>query len=220
MLANLLAKENANEIARVDLAYDLARGGDKRGTDALVGLLGSRRDVRAEAANRLALLGDARAVPVLVDYLDVPQLRLGAAEFLAHLAEPHAIKVLEQTRADSKATPDEQARATIALGTAGDKDVVPALEALLAVKGSNLSAAAALAGLRDDKARPVLVDQLAVVQLRVVAARALRKLDAKLDPMPLLPPLMADLASAKDTAQIEAAETILILTGPQASAQK
>ena len=84
MLQRMLAKETANEIARVDLAYALARGGDKRGVESLAAAaLGSRRDVRAEAANRLALLGDARATPVLSDYLDVSQLR--ASPHIPHL---------------------------------------------------------------------------------------------------------------------------------------
>ena len=59
-------------------------------------LTAPRGEARDEAARLLALLGDRRGVPHLIDVLSVEQRRLGAAEHLAHLAEPHAIKVLEQ----------------------------------------------------------------------------------------------------------------------------
>jgi HEAT repeat protein len=209
-----LGKETS-DIAKLEIAYALARGGDKRGSDALVAALAApRRDVRLEAARRLALLGDKRATAVLTEYLDVSQLRLGAAEQLAYLADPAGVKALDAVRADPKATHDEQARATIALGFAGRKDVIPALQKLLAEKGNDAFAAAALAELHDDKARPVLEQQLARPTRRAEAARALRRLDANLDPGPLLPPLLAALESAKDTEQVEAAEAVLLLAGP------
>jgi HEAT repeat protein len=213
-LTAALGKETS-DIAKLEIAYAMARGGDKHGTDALVEQLhATRRDVRLEAARRLALLGDKRAAPVLTEYLDVSQLRLGAAEQLAYLADPAALKALDAVRADPKATHDEQARATIALGIAGRKDVIPALEALLSEKGNDAFAAAALAELHDAKARPVLVQLLARPSRRAEAAWALRRLDPQLDPGPLLPPLLATLASAKDTEQVEAAHAILLLAGP------
>lgn len=213
-LVTALGKETS-DIAKLEIAYAIARGGDKRGTDALVDQLHApRRDVRLEAARRLALLGDKRATPVLTEYLDVSQLRLGAAEQLAYLADPAALKALDAVRADPKATHDEQARATIALGIAGRKDVIPALEALLAEKGNDVFAAAALAELHDAKARPVLEQLLARPTRRAEAARALRRLDPQLDPGTLLAPLLATLTSAKDTEQVEAAEAVLLLAGP------
>src|SRR5207244_267945 len=120
-------------------AYALARGGDKRGGEALVQALAApRRDVKAEAANRLAELGDKRAAPVLAQFLEITQHRLSAAEQLALLADPkaqtqpneavaHALEALQAIRADDKASPDDKARAAIALGLAGKTDVVPAL---------------------------------------------------------------------------------------------
>jgi HEAT repeat protein len=204
-----------SDIAKLEIAYAIARGGDKRGGDALVAALAApRRDVRLEAARRLALLGDKRATPVLTEYLDVSQLRLGAAEQLAYLADPASLKALDAVRADPKATHDEQARATIALGFAGRKDVISALEQLLSEKGNDAFAAAALAELHDAKARPVLEAQLGRPTRRAEAARALRRLDPGLDPSPLLPPLLQTLASAKDTEQVEAAEAVLLLAGP------
>lgn len=208
--------DETNDIARLDVAYALARGGDARGTQALVAALvpSQRRDVRAEAANQLARLGDARATPVLADYLDVSQLRVGAAEHLAYLAEPRALKALAALRADDKATADDRARAVIALGVAGNVEVTPQLRALLADPRFNQFAASALAGLHDPAARPVLVDHLAIPSLRTDAARALRRLEPELDAAPLLPPLVTALASAKDTDGVQAAEAVLLLTGP------
>lgn len=215
-LAAALTKETS-DIAKLDILYALARGGDKRGTDGLaLALAAPRRDVKLEAAHRLALLGDKRAIAPLADYLDVSQLRLGAAEQLAFLAEPRAIKVLEGIRVDEKAIPDDKARAAIALGFAGKPDIAPALHALLYDARFNAFAASALANLHDEAARPILVKQLDVSSLRVSAARSLRQLDETLDPLPLLPSLLAALASAKDTEQVLTAEEVLLLAGPAA----
>jgi len=209
-----LGKETS-DITKLEIAYAIARGGDKRGGDALVAALAApRRDVRLEAARRLALLGDKRGTAVLTEYLDVSQLRLGAAEQLAFLADPGGLKALDAVRVDPKATHDEQARATIALGFAGRQDMIPALEALLTEKGNDAFAAAALAELHDARARPVLAAELKRPTRRAEAARALRRLDPDLDPTPLLPPLLLALDSAKDTEQVEAAEAVLLLAGP------
>lgn len=214
LLATALTKEDS-ELARLEIAYALARGGDKRGTDALATALGvPRRDVKAEAARLLALLGDKRAVGVLEDYLGVSQLRLGAAEQLAYLGDPRALDTLDKITKDDKATPDDRARATIALGLAGKTEVADALRTLLADARQNAFAADALAILHDPAARPVLVKQLAIPSLRVRAARALRKLEPNLDSAPILPGLLDTLASAKDTEQAQAAEAVLLLAGP------
>lgn len=216
-IAQLVAQlgKETSDIAKLEIAYAIARGGDKRGADVLAAALQApRRDVRLEAARRLALLGDKRGTPVLTEYLDVSQLRLGAAEQLAFLADPAALKALDAVRTDPKATHDEQARATIALGYAGRRDVIPALEQLLTEKGNDAFAAAALADLHDAKSRPFLESELKRPTRRADAARALRRLDASLDPGPLLPPLLAALDSAKDTEQVEAAEAVLLLAGP------
>ncbi len=212
-LTGALAKETS-DVSRLELAYALARAGDKKGLDTLAaGLQSTRRDVRAQAGRLLALVGDRRAAPVLGGYLEVSQLRLGAAEQLAYLADPAAIKALDQVRADPKATPDEKARATIALGIAGRSDVIPELEAMLKDQRFNAFAASALALLKDAKAKPVLVEQLAVPSLRVEAARALRRLDPRIDGAPYLPALLAALTSHKDTEQVQVAEAILLLAG-------
>lgn len=218
-----LANETS-DLAKLEVHYVLARGGDSRGLDGLVaGLSVGRRDVRLEAARRLALLGDNRAINTLAQYLEVSQLRLGAAEQLAFLAEPRAVRVLEAVQADSKSSFDDKARAAIALGHAGKSEVAPQLRSLLVDARFNAFAAASLAHLRDapaDAVRSVLVSQLAIASLRVAAARALRTLDPNLDPLPLLRPLVDALNRAKDTEQVTAAEAVLLLAGPPAWAQR
>jgi hypothetical protein len=205
-----------SDIARLDLAYSLARGGDKRGGDALASSLRSpRADVRDEAARLLALLGDRRGVSHLTDVLAVTQRRLGAAEHLAHLEDPNAIKVLEQIWADTGSSANDKARAAIALAIAGHRDVAPALRTMLGDPHFNAFAAAALAELRDRAAQPVLVHQLESPALVVRAARALRRLDPALDPRPMLPHLLEVLRSGRDTDQVQAAEAILLLAGPE-----
>lgn len=222
LLAKVLAKETS-DITKLDIAYALARAGDKRGRDALVAGLGSgRRDIKAAAGRSLALLGDARAAQGLAPYLDVSQLRLGAAEALAYLADPKALKVLDQLRAQpveaagsaqAKTSPDDRARATIALGLAGRTDVIPDLHQLLTDPRFNAFAAHALAKLKDPAARPILVEHLAIPSLRVDAARSLRVLDPAFDSTPFLPELMFALGSLKDTEQVQVAEAILLLAG-------
>jgi HEAT repeat protein len=213
-LVAALAKETS-DLAKLDILYALARGGDKRGSDGLVAALdGTRRDVKAEAARRLALLGDKRAIPTLSQFLEISQLSLGAAEQLAFLADPKAIKALEAVRADDKAAPDEKARAAIALGYANKADIAPALHALLTDPRQNAFAAAALANLHDPAGRPILVKQLEMPSLSVHAARALRQLEPSLDAVP--PTVLAGLTSPKDTERLQAAETVLLLAGPAA----
>jgi HEAT repeat protein len=208
-------ERETSDIAKLDVAYSLARGGDPRGAQALAAALRSQRaEVRDEAARLLALLGDARAIPHLTDLLAVSQRRLGAAEHLAHLAEPHAIKVLEQLRGDAKTSADDRARATIALGIARHADVASALRDMLGDPHENAFAAAALAELKDAAARPVLEQQLDSPALRVRAARALRRLDPALDPKPVLARLVEVLKTGRDIDQVQAAEAILLLAGP------
>ncbi|NVB82684.1 MAG: hypothetical protein HOV81_30180 [Kofleriaceae bacterium] len=209
-------KEETSDLAKLDIAYALARGGDKRGAEALdAAIAGGKRDPRLEAGRRFAALGDKRAIHVLENYLPVTQLRLGIAEQMAFLAEPRAVKVLDGVRADEKAVPDERARATIALGHAGRTDVAPALRELLTDDRQNSFAAQALAGLHDEAARPVLVEQLNIPSLRVKSARGLRRLAPDKDVRELFPPLLHALDSYKDTEQVQVAEALLLLAGPE-----
>ncbi|MGE0871235.1 MAG: HEAT repeat domain-containing protein [Kofleriaceae bacterium] len=213
-LRGVLGKDTT-DVGRFEVAYALARAGDDRGAAKLAdGLRLTSREDRSDAAKKLAMLGDGRAIHTLVGFLDISQLRLSAAEHLAELSEPRAIKVLEQLRADPKASSDDRARATIALGMSGRTDVVSELRALLKDTRFNAQAAEALARLRDNSARPVLERQLAIPSLRVRAARALRILDPNLDPKALLPPLLDALGADRDFEQVNVAEAVLMLAGP------
>ena len=219
-LADALTRETV-DTSRLDLAYALARAGDARGAGVLVEATRSaRRDVKLQAGRLLALLGDARGAPVLAGFLTVSQLRTGAAEQLAYLAEPRAITVLEEVHAAPERSADDRARAAIALAVAGQASVLPELRALLPDARFNAAAASALAGHRDPAARPVLLEQLEVPSLRVEAARSLRRLDPAFDAGPHLAPLLAALASAKDTEQVQAAEAILLLAGDAAWSER
>lgn len=220
LLAGALTKETS-DIIKLDIAYALARAGDKRGRTALVAGLGSgRRDIKAAAGRSLALLGDERAAQGLAPYLGVTQLRLGAAEALAYLADANAVAVLGQLRDDPKTSPDDRARATIALGFAGRTDVIPDLHKLLDDPRFNAFAAHALAKLRDPAAKPLLVEQLAIPSLRVDAARSLRVLEPAFDSTPHLGALLAALGSLKDTEQVQVAEAILLVAGEASWAER
>ncbi|HEY4175389.1 MAG TPA: hypothetical protein VGM90_01090 [Kofleriaceae bacterium] len=213
LLGTQLAAEKI-DAGKLELGYALARAGDPRGKKVLVDMLASpRRDAKQEAGRRLALLGDTAGANVVASYLAVEQNRLGAAEILAYLKDERGLKVLDAVRADAKSSPDDKARATIALGIAGRTDVVPDLQALLADDKFKSPAAAALAPFHEPTARNILREQLPVVQLRVEAARALRVLDPAIDPSPYMPDLLAGVHSAKDTEQVPSAEAILLLAG-------
>ncbi|HEY5950953.1 MAG TPA: hypothetical protein VIV40_35920 [Kofleriaceae bacterium] len=212
-LANALGKETSNT-AKLDIAYALARAGDKRGEDVLIASASGDRESRHDAGSRLARLGDKRAIRTLQGSLEYEQFRLGVAEQLAHVAEPRALKVLDEVRVDPKATADEKARATIAIARAGRTDVAPALHELLTDGRNNAFAAIALAELHDEAARPILIRQLAISALRVQAARALRRLAPDADVKDQLPPLLAALDINRDTEQVQIAEAILLLAGP------
>ncbi len=212
ILAGLLDKEPI-ESARLEIAYDLARAGDRRGTDRLVAALAHRNvEHRYEAARWLALLGDQRAVPVLTGAMAFGQLRLQAAGALAYLAHPGALKLLEQTRAAPGATDEDKAKATIALGRA-KRATADELRALLPDK-RNAEAAAVLAELGDVTAKPALYEQLGYEHSRVEAARALRRFGDEGDRLDGLPTLLAALGGDGATARIRAAEAILLLAGP------
>ncbi len=221
VLAAAIPKE-PSDLEKIELAYQLARGGDKRGFDALVSAASpTKRESKHQAGAKLALLGDARAVKILEGSIQFPQFRLGVAEQLAYLREARALKVLDDTLADPKALPSEKSRAAIALGWAGRTDVAPALRELLTDTRDNAYAAAALANLHDAAARPVLEQQLGITNFRVRAARGLRQLAPDGDVSGPLAQLVTALASeTKDTVQVEIAEAILLLAGPPAWSER
>ena len=214
-LAAALGKETS-DIAKLEIAYALARGGDKRGSDALVAALAAaRRDVRLEAARRLALLGDKRATRRAHR---VPR-RLAAAPRRGRAARVSS-PIRRRSRCSTACAPirkrphDEQARATIALGHAGRKDVIPALERCSPRRATTRSppprspsfttqgAPGARAAARPADARaPSPPARCAGSIPASTRGRCCRRCS---------PPS----ASAKDTEQVEAAEAVLLLAGP------
>lgn len=215
------ATTETSELARLVIAYILARCGDAAGRTALLGALKSaRRDVKADAARHLIALGDDAGLPFLHALLGVSQHRLGAAEALARRKDPKALAALRAIHGNEATEPDDRLRAAIALGLGGEASVAAELRAALADPRFRPAAAAALAELRDPAAREALVAGLAVPSLRVDAARALRRLDPDLDPAPLLAPLLDALATERDNSQVSAAEALLVLTGPAADAER
>lgn len=222
VLAELLAAETS-DITKLEIAYALGRAGDDRGIQALVAATKSnRQDVKADGARNLVLLGDpgGAGAKTLASFLDLRTRRLGAAEPLARLGDAKAIAVLETIHADQTAPADDRTRAAIALARAKKKEVVPEVRGLLTDGRFNAFAAAALAELGDAAGKDVLIKQLGVPSLRVEAAVALRRLDPKLDPAPLLPALVAAVGENKDVARVAAAEAILVLTGPAAWSER
>jgi hypothetical protein len=217
-LQALIATEQL-ALAKLEMSYDIARGGDKSGRILLQqALTSTRRDEKGDAATLLVKLHDpseTKAVATLTEFLSITQSRLSAAEALASIKNAAAIKVLDEIAADKTVPSDQRNRAIIALAHAGRRDVIPQLTKLLTDGSFNASAAIALAALGDTSAAPVLRDQLRIASLQVEAARSLRKLAAELPPATL-----AQLAEAmngdKDTARAGAAEAVLLLTGDAA----
>ncbi len=223
-LASALQHDKIEEAGRHEVAYALARAGDPRGRDAMTAAISApRRDDKLSVGRLLVQLGDTRAVNVLAQYLELPQHRLGAAEWLARLGEPRAIKVLEQIRSDPAAGADDKARAVIALAHAGKSGLTDDLHRLLEDTHFNVYAAEILATKRDEAARPVLIKQLDLPSLRVGAARALRALAPDGNHAPELELLLAaldDPNKQRDIEQVSLAEAILLLSGSASWADK
>ncbi|MFG0315910.1 MAG: HEAT repeat domain-containing protein, partial [Planctomycetota bacterium JB042] len=76
----------ASTQAGLDALDALADIGGERASEVLAGLLDAERpELREEAAYRLALLGDMRAVPTLLDVLDTPSRSARAQDALSLL---------------------------------------------------------------------------------------------------------------------------------------
>ena len=217
--AALMALQQAIKVekvaaARFKLAYELARAGDNAGREALVaGLASPQRSDKLDAAAKLAQLGDDRARPLLTSLLGVAQHRLYAAQELARLKDPAALKLLEQVRTDPQSSTDEKATATIALYRAGRGELAGDVKQLLEHESWKAFAAYALGQGGDAAAKPLLLEHLTKgFGVKVRAAYALRPLLGD-ELERVLQPLHDQLASLKDQEQIAAAEAILILAG-------
>ena len=218
-LHTLIASEQS-ALAKLEMSYAIARGGDKSGRLLLQQALTSTgRDQKGDAATLLVQLHDGAetaAVATLTGFLDISQHRLSAAETLAPLRTPAAIKVLDEMAISTTIPADQRSRAIIALAHAGRRDVIPQLTKLLTDPLYNAEAAIALAALGEVSAAPVLREQLRLTSLQVSAARSLRKL-AVIAPSALPSDVIVALFDAlqgdKDTVRAGAAEVVLLLTG-------
>ena len=152
-LTAALAKETS-DLAKLDILYALARGGDKRGIDGLVVALdGTRRDVKAEAARRLALLGDKRAIPTLsaVSRDQSAPPRRGRAARISRRSESASRCSRRFARMTRRHPTRKRARRSRS-ATPDKADIAPALHELLDDPRQNAFAAAALANLHDPAA--------------------------------------------------------------------
>ena len=200
------------ELRKIEIAYALARAGDKDAQKVLRRRMDhKRRDVRLDAARSLVLLGDNSGASVLERMLSVRSHRLGAAGLLARIGVTRGIKVLEKALKDGKVSKENKMRALVALGMAGDDSVRERLRELLADRQYSVGAASALAVLSDEAAVETLQKQLALPSLRVQAALSLRRMGAPAD----LEVLAAALENGSDPARVSAAEAVLILAGPE-----
>jgi HEAT repeat protein len=211
MLARL-TKEDPSELGRIEVAYALARAGERRGREILIAnLTHERRDVRLDAAGSLVQLGDDAGDRVLEHLLELETHRLGVAAMLARRGNEEGLAALREVLADDQASPELVMRAVVALGRAGDASVRDRLVEILNDGRYHVGAADALAALNDRAAVPALVRQLELPSMRVRAAQWLRRLgeDVALDD------LVVALAQGSEAARVSAAEAILILAGPR-----
>lgn len=208
-LKKLLAEEKS-ALARVEIAFALARQGDETGRAEIRRfLLSDRRDVRLDAAGALASIGDSSGRGELQKLLRLKHYRLSASVFLAKLGDEQGLDSLH----DLASGDDGQAlrmRATVALAEAGDESVRSELTTFLAERKLIVGAASALASLGEHSVIPELESQLALPGVRVRAAIGLRKLGHR----PPLGVLAAALDSDNEISQITAAEALLVLLGP------
>lgn len=216
VLRELLASE-PSALNRIEIAYALARAGDAAATQTLIqGLSAKRRDIRIDAAKGLVRLGNDRGRTQLYSMLGLSNHRIGAAGLLARLGDQTGVQALREVIASPKSSEEARMRATVALGSAGDASVRDQLVAILDDARYNVGAADALAAIGDPAARKPLERQLALNAMRVTAAVSLRRMKQAVD----MAPLADALASGDEVARVSAAEAILILTGPEAVAER
>lgn len=215
-LATLL-EEETSELARIEVAYALARAGDIRGRKALARAIeDERRDIRLDAARALVQLGDEAGNQVLRYMMRLSTHRIGAAGVLARAGDEEGLEALREELGSSDISDERRMRAVVALGRAGDASVRDQLLAILEDGRYHVGAADALAALRDRAAVPALIRQLDLPALRVRAALGLRRLGE----MPALDELAAALDTGTAAARVSAAEAILILAGPEQLAER
>ncbi len=131
--------QSANAETRRQAAEQLGQVKDERAVEVLVmALTGGERDLSVwyAVARALVAIGDARAVPALVEALQHHEddfVRAEAAEILGEIAGAQAVEVLARAlQEDGGAGGVVRAVAAGVLGNIGDPRAVPALSAALA----------------------------------------------------------------------------------------
>jgi HEAT repeat protein len=194
--------------AAYELSKSIKRGEAKRYpnlVDQVVDVYRSSKDddprVRQYLTLVLGKLGDARAVPVLVDALHDPvvETRIYALIALAELRDRGSVAaVIAATKDEDK---DVRKTAVYALGEIGDARAVPVLEEALndQIADIRFNAAMALSRFGDQKAQPVLRAMLDRAALDRVAGM---RPDQKEDAMVAAIPAYAKLAGKASTAEL------------------
>ena len=209
---SVLLKSEDSDLARIDIAFGLARAGDMLGREYLKSELASRRrDVRIDAGRRLAQLHDDAGRKALRQMLKVRTHKLGAAAVLALLGDEEGLAVLHQTLAAASSSDENRMRAAVGLGLSGDDSVKESLLTILQDSRYVVDAAGALAVLGDSNAVPALMRQLELTSMRVSAAESLALMNHDVD----LQGLASSLLTSNELGRTAAAEAILILTASE-----
>jgi HEAT repeat protein len=216
-LLRTMLRDEPSQLSKIQIAYALGRAGDAQAvTDLRAMLTAERRDVRLDAARSLVQLGDDSGARALRAMLDIDTHRIGAAGLLARLGDQEGLEVLRAEATSKQASAEARMRAAVALGRAGDASVRPQLVEILADRRYNVGAADALAALGDPAAVEALDAQLALSAVRVPAALWLRRMKKQVN----LQPLALAIESGDEASRVSAAEALLVLTGPDAMAER
>jgi len=117
--------------ARIRFQTDRMKSGDAAPAELFEGLKSPNWRVRSIAARRLGLIRDRSAVESLISCLgdqNGPVVRMSAAQALARIADPRAMKPLLEALEDESYM--VRVWAVVGLATLGDTSCIPALEEL------------------------------------------------------------------------------------------
>lgn len=149
---SVLLRSADDDATRRDLAIMLRATHDPAAADALASLLDSADEMtRFEAARGLAELGDARAIPVLVQFARSPSPDTGrdALDSLMLVPSPQVVAALLPMLSDDTFV-NRRSQIIRVLGRSGAREAAPTL--LRYLQGDDIGAAAlALADLQDDR---------------------------------------------------------------------
>lgn len=125
--------ENERSASRSEAAFILGLVTDARAVEPLIKALHDPSDeVRLEAVNSLGVLGDIRAYDPLLERVQDSNLEVScdALVALAELGDKRAVEPLLKILENKENKANLRRAAILGLGILGDRQVVPALEAL------------------------------------------------------------------------------------------